>query len=166
MKKKKVIIPLLVILAIGIILGTRMWFRTENNEPEEMSAGVILDKNAVAYTNQELKEASENAVPGSIRFPGYPDVTVKSSTMEIPIVLANPEGNPCYFQFSVVVEETGEKLLQSDWVEPGKAIEGIALSEPLEAGDYQLVLQISTSALESGTTMNGGNVKTGLHVIA
>ena len=84
--------------------------------------------------------------------------------MEIPIVLTNPEGNPCYFQFRVTIEETGQELLNSGWVEPGSAIRGIGLDEALGSGDYQLLIQIATGSLNDRSVMNGGTVRTGLHV--
>ena len=47
----------------------------------------------------------------------------------------NPEGNPCYFTFTLVLKDTDETIYQSKMVEPGKAITQITLSKELSAGE-------------------------------
>ena len=78
--------------------------------------------------------------------------------------LFNPEGNPCYFTFELVLKDTNETLYTSKMVEPGKAITNVTLSHGLEKGEYQAVIKISTASLEDGSAMNGANVETTLIV--
>ena len=167
MKKrtKIIVIGCLCLLLAGVLAGIRLLTPSDKTETAEVTSGVKLDKRAVEYSN-DVSDEPEDSDPSLIRVPGYPDVTISEVSDEIPIVLVNPQGNPCYFQFLVTIEETGEQLLLSDWVEPGMAIEGIALQKPLKAGDYQLLLNISTSSLSDGGLMNSGNIKTELHVTA
>lgn len=156
-KKGKVIaavcLTAVILLTAGIIYGL-------NHDPSGNKSGIQLDKNAVQYSAGKSAPAEQT----SISFPGYPDITIKSTEQKIPIVLVNPEGNPCYFKFEAVLTETEEILLESGWVEPGKAIEGIALEKALQPGNYQLEIHISTRSLDNGEAMNGGNIKTSLFV--
>ena len=80
------------------------------------------------------------------------------------ILLLNPEENPCYFSFELILDETGESLFTSKMVEPGKAIQEETLSRALEAGEYDATIKISTYSLDTNTQMNGANVKTKLLV--
>ena len=79
-------------------------------------------------------------------------------------MLQNPEGNPCYFTFTLVLKDTDETIYQSKMVEPGKAITQITLSKELSTGEYPAILKISTAALDDGRAMNGANVETVLNV--
>ena len=80
------------------------------------------------------------------------------------VALLNPEGNPCYFTFELVLKDTDEVLYTSKLVPPGQAIYEITLSHPLAAGEYDAVIRISTTSLEDGSAMNGANVETVLIV--
>ena len=59
---------------------------------------------------------------------------------------------------------TDEVLYTSGQVPPGQALYEIELSRPLEAGEYDAVIRISTASLEDGSPMNGANVETVLIV--
>lgn len=98
----------------------------------------------------------------SIRIPGYPSITIAADKEEVTMNLMNPEGNPCYFIFEIVLGDTGESLYKSDMVEPGKAITNVKLNHSLAAGEYRAVIKISTASLTDGMAMNGANVETTL----
>ena len=68
------------------------------------------------------------------------------------------------FQFNVTLDNSTNSLLTSDWVEPGKALEGISLPSTLSQGDHALYVAISTRSLDGAESMNGGSVTVGLHV--
>ena len=95
-----------------------------------------------------------------IRIPGYPSITVDAGKDNVTMNLFNPEGNPCYFTFEIVLSDTGETIYKSDMVEPGKAITNVKLQHPLAAGEHNAVIKISTASLTDGKTMNGANVET------
>ena len=78
--------------------------------------------------------------------------------------LINPEGNPCYFTFEIVLTEENETIYVSEIVEPGKSITDVTLSHALEKGEYPAVIKITTTSLEDGLAMNGANVETVLVV--
>lgn len=102
--------------------------------------------------------------PEGIRIPGYPSITIPADTKDVTVNLMNPEGNPCYFTFTLVLKDTDETIYQSKMVEPGKAITQITLSKELSAGEYPAILKISTAAMDDGRAMNGANVETVLKV--
>lgn len=77
-----------------------------------------------------------------------------------------PEGNDCYFKYAVTIDDSDTPIYTSDLIEPGKAITEFEVSEPLEAGDYEIHLNISAFTMdESLTDLNGADVKAVLHVI-
>lgn len=147
---------ILLVLCAGVGIGLTM-SRKENTT--DGGQGVMLDKSAEGYTADDSdKEQS------SIRFPGYPEITIESGSSRLPIVLTNPETNPCYFQFSVSLDG-GTPIYESDWVKPGNAIRGFDLETSLEPGDYEMSIVIATRSLDTEENMNGGNIRTTLHVI-
>lgn len=78
--------------------------------------------------------------------------------------LWNPDGNPCYFTFELVLKDSDEVLYSSKLVPPGDVISDVTLSRALDAGEYQATLRITTTSLEDGSAMNGANVETVLIV--
>lgn len=76
------------------------------------------------------------------------------------MALLNPDGNPCYFKFELVLKSTGETIYTSKLVPPGKAITNITLSKALAEGEYDATIKISTYSLTDQSAMNGANVET------
>ena len=74
--------------------------------------------------------------------------------------LMNPEGNPCYFIFEIVLNDTDETIYTSKMVEPGKAITEVTLENVLAAVEYPATIKITTASLADGSAMNGANVET------
>ena len=151
---------LLAIVALVIAAVTLCVFSMSTGQTNDPSSCVVLDKNAVEFDTGDTLSAD----PLRIRFPGYNDITLSQSDTDIPIVLTNPTGNPCLFQFDVTLDESTDSLLHSDWVEPGKALESVTLPSTLSAGDHTLHVAISTRSLDGTEPMNGGGVTVGLHV--
>ena len=159
-EKRRSIILAVVALAIAAVTLCAVVFSMSTGQTKDPSSGVVLDKNAVEFDTGDTLSAD----PLHIRFPGYNDITLRQSDTDIPIVLTNPTGNPCLFQFDVTVDESPDSLLHSDWVEPGKALEGISLPSTLSQGDHALHVAISTRSLDGAESMNGGSITVGLHV--
>ena len=121
---------LLAIAALAIAAVPLCVFSMSTGQNKDPSSGVVLDKNAVEFDTGDTLSAD----PLRIRFPGYNDITLSQSDTDIPILLTNPTGNPCLFQFDVTLDESPDSLLHSDWVEPGKALEGVTLPRADERG--------------------------------
>lgn len=156
-KKLIIIIPSAVVLcAICAIAG--IFFGHQINY--DNSQGVVLDNDASSVTETT---SPENGSQG-IKVPGYADIEIDSGVTNFPITLLNPSGNPCYFKFTLSLDETGEELGTTDYVKPGDAIKGLELSSPLKQGEYILDINIQTKSLDTHEAMNGASVQTKLKV--
>ncbi len=139
----------------GFPTGTSQVESTPSRNPGDPD----IDPNA-AHWDGKLPDDGQSKQSDSIKIPGYPSVKVAANTTDVQMFLLNPEGNPCYFSFEVVLKDTGETLYQSKLVPPGQAIINVKLSRPLEKGTYKAVVKISTASLENQTPMNGANMET------
>ena len=155
----------LIILIGSIVLAFNWhsWFGGEANSVDAASsdaakAGIELDPNAGAYNGETPKDSGGEEV--GIKIPGYPSITILADTENVTMSLLNPEGNPCYFHFTIVLNDTEEVLYESKYVPPGQAITDVTLSRGLPAGEYPATIQISTIALDGETPLNGANVET------
>ena len=89
-----------------------------------------------------------------------------SGETEWKITLANPKDNNCYFKYSITIDDNETPIYESDLIEPGKAVREFEVTEPLEAGDYEIHLNISTYTMDEDLTpLNGAVVKAVLHVV-
>lgn len=137
-----------------LVLGSVVYYLSRQNRDSDSTFQPDLDPNAGVASSQEEEK------PEGIRIPGYPTITIAAEETEVIMNLMNPEGNPCYFTFELVLTEAGETVYTSKMVEPGKAITNVTLSRPLEKGEYPAVIKITTASLEDGSQMNGANVET------
>lgn len=169
--KKTLIIALIVLLlliagAVTLALGWNTWFGSGAPQgPVVTSTGELeIDENAGDWNGQTLPDKTDDAPAVGIKIPGYPSITLPKDQKTVNVALLNPEGNPCYFTFEIVLKETGESLYKSKLVPPGKAITEITMARALSAGQYEATIKISTTSLEDGSAMNGANVETVLIV--
>lgn len=157
-----VIVLLLVAGGIALGLNWHNWFGGD----EPSVSGTFhpdLDPDAQDWTGEALPDKNEGESAG-IQIPGYPSITLPADAADVTVALLNPEGNPCYFIFELVLSDTDEVLYTSGMVAPGKVLTDITLSRPLAAGEYNATIRISTASLEDGSAMNGANVETVLIV--
>ena len=165
-QKKHIVIAAIVVLfmtACGIALGLNWnnWFSKTPLDSQQTTTPDI-DPGAQDWTGQQPENAGGEA--SGIKIPGYPSITLPADTQDVSVAFLNPEGNPCYFVFELVLKDTDETLYKSKMVPPGQAIYEISLSRPLPEGEYDAVIRISTTSLEDGSAMNGANVETVLIV--
>lgn len=154
----------LLLVAGGVALGLNWhnWFGPD--EPAAANSFTPdLDSGAKDWTGEQLPDKTGGEAVG-IKIPGYPSIALPADTENVTVALLNPEGNPCYFTFELVLTDTGEVLYTSGMVAPGKVITDITLSRALSAGEYNATIRISTASLEDGSAMNGANVETVLIV--
>lgn len=127
-KRKLIILIILVLLLIagGITLGLHWndWFGSE--KPETTQTGELdIDPDAGEWDGGQLENKGGEAK--GIKIPGYPSITLPADTKDVAVALLNPEGNPCYFKFELVLNDTNEVLYTSKLVPPGKTISKISL---------------------------------------
>ena len=160
-----IIILILLLIAGGITVGLNWnnWFGTQPDTPAAGSFNPDIDPGAGEWNGGELEDKSGGQSTG-IKIPGYPSITLPADTQTVSVALLNPEGNPCYFTFELVLSDTDEVLYTSKLVPPGQAISQITLSRALPAGEYDAAIRITTASLEDGSAMNGADVVTTLIV--
>lgn len=155
-KKVKILTGIIICLCV-ILIGGIIYFKHQNQEKGTTDSAFEPDLDPVA---KKQSEEDSDGKPSGIRIPGYPKITIEAGTKDVKMNLMNPEGNPCYFTFQIVLKENNETLYTSKMVEPGKAITDVSLSRSLKKGEYPAVIKITTASLEDGSAMNGADVET------
>jgi len=169
LNKSRLIIATIIVVAV--IGGGAYYFVSSMNKADVIIApsqtpmgglSFMLDENAKEFTGSAPENRSGNT--GGIKIPGYGTVTLPANMTNVKMILLNPEGNPCYFSFELVVD--GETYYTSDMVPPSMCVEDLTLTKPLEKGEYTALLKIRTWSLDEGHhAMNGANVEFELKVI-
>lgn len=160
-KKRKWIILAAVLVILAAAAGLFLTFGTRMENPD--GKGIVLEEGAEDWDG-EMKDMSEGQT--GIKIPGYGEITVPAGETTWKITLANPEENTCYFKYTITIDDSENPIYESDLIEPGKAVREFEVTEPLEAGDYEIHLNISTYAMdEELTPLNGAVVKAVLHVV-
>ena len=160
-KKRQWIILAAVLVILAAAAGLFLTFGTRRENPD--GKGIVLEEGAEDWDG-EMKDMSEGQT--GIKIPGYGEITVPTGETTWKITLANPEENICYFKYTVTIDDSETPIYESDLIEPGKAVREFEVTEPLEAGDYEIHLNISTYAMdEELTPLNGAVVKAVLHVV-
>ncbi len=172
-KKHIIIIAIifLIILIVSIVVSFNWnkWFANNENNVSETSnmsetssavPNIDIDENAGKWNGNLPKDKNENNQEEGIKIPGYPSITIPADEKNVTMALLNPEGNPCYFKFAIVLDDSGEVLYESKHVPPGDAITEVELSKALPAGEYNATIQITTLSLDGMSQLNGANVET------
>lgn len=149
-----------ILLALVLLLVLAFCGRPPGQEPKDADSWTpVIEENLGG-------EAGTTTPAGSqIKIAGFSFWQIPAGQTEaLPIRLHNPEGNPCYFSFSIILESTGETLYQSDMVPPGETIRTVDLTHGLEAGTYPVDILITTNALDDGRTMNSASLDVTLTV--
>ena len=149
----KILLPLIILL--GLIGGLLWWYFNQNSGPD-------LDDSAIAY---QMPNGLKNEDPSQIMIPGISGFTLEEGGTRIEHVLYNPEGNPCYFKYRIMLRDTQEVLYESGLVKPGTAIMEFDLNRTLEAGSYDVTVLVETTSVEDPEAeMNRGAVNTTITV--
>ena len=161
-----IVLLLLVVGAVTVALNWNTWFGDPipTGPSTSQNGNLEIDENAGNWNGQTLLDKTEDAPAVGIKIPGYPAITLPKDQKTVNVALLNPEGNPCYFTFELVLKDTGETLYKSKLVPPGQAITEITMSKALSAGEYNATIKITTTSLEDSSAMNGANVETVLIV--
>lgn len=169
--KKTLIVALIVLLllvvgAVTVAFNWNNWFGdAQSTGPSSSQNGNLdIDENAGDWNGQTLPDKTDAPPAVGIKIPGYPSITLPKDQKTVNVALLNPEGNPCYFTFTLILKDTGETLYQSKLVPPGKAITEITMARALPAGEYDATIKITTTSVADGSAMNGANVETVLIV--
>jgi hypothetical protein len=159
-------------LAIGVLLptfGISPSSILASNIPALEKPGarpeVAIDPLAEEYDPSQPPAPARSAQPAkSIQIPGYGQIPMAAGSRDIAVNLLNPAGNPCYFNFELVLASTHEVLYSSGAVAPGDAIRAQRLAHTLDVGEHDVLIRIKTTSLQTLEPMNGAEVKTQLVV--
>ena len=136
------ILIVIIIAAAAVAVGAFLAVRNSDNA--QSTQGIVLDDAAEDWSGE----------------------TVYAGETDWKITLANPEDNNCYFRYTITIDDSETPIYESDLIEPGKAVREFEVTEPLEAGDYEIHLNVSTYTMDDTLTpMNGAVVKAVLHVV-
>ena len=161
-----IVLLLLIVSAVTLALNWNNWFgdAQPTGSSSSQTGNLDIDENAGDWNGEKLPDKTDDAPAEGIKIPGYPSITLPKDQKTVNVALLNPEGNPCYFTFEIVLKDTGESLYKSKLVPPGKAINEITMSRALSAGEYDATIKITTTSVADGSAMNGANVETVLIV--
>ena len=158
----------LLLLMIGVVtvaFNWNHWFGDAPDEsPSSTTGGLDIDPDAGDWNEGTLPDKTDDPPAKGIKIPGYPSITIPKDQQTVNVALLNPEGNPCYFTFEIVLKDTGESIYKSKLVPPGKVITKITMERALPKGEYHATIKITAASLTDGSAMNGANVETVLIV--
>ncbi|NLT98032.1 MAG: hypothetical protein GXW96_07795, partial [Christensenellaceae bacterium] len=130
--------------------------------PEEPVAAagkqLELEEGAVDWEGEKPQDTGGSGAVRGIAIPGFKSITVEANKKDVKVNFQNPEGNPCYFEISLLLAD-GTELYKSKMIEPGKGLYEITLNQPLKAGEYDAVVKYDTFSLEGLAPMNGAEVQ-------
>ena len=147
----------------GAVFGALALTRPQEtaNMPEEPVAAagkqLELEEGAVDWEGEKPQDTGGSGAVRGIAIPGFKSITVEANKKDVKVNFRNPEGNPCYFEISLILAD-GTELYRSKMIEPGKGLYEITLNQPLAPGEYDAVLKYDTYSLEGLTPMNGAEV--------
>ena len=124
-----------------------------------------IDPNAGDYSSA-LKRP-DNIDDSQILVPGYGKFTIKKGSDTIDTAFFNPEGNPCFFKFTLIEKDTNEVLYESKLVPPGKGVTPIKINKTFDKiGSYGAVLKFQSFDLEdTNIEYNGSDIDVKLNVV-
>nr|WP_294494106.1 hypothetical protein [uncultured Mediterraneibacter sp.] len=142
------LLPLVVVLLLCGLFFLGWWLSREEEVPG-------IDEAAVSYR----VEGMENTDPESIALPGVSVIEATAGETEVDFPLINPDGNNCYMTYIIRDAQTDEVLYESGKIEPGMAVLSFDLNRPLEAGTYDILVQVETADLADYTVeLNGAEI--------
>ncbi len=145
------------VLAVALLAGgfTAGYFLTRDKNP------LGIDPNVQYYGNMHAGQVNPN--PEQILIPGFGRLVFGANDPDVSIELGNPQGNPCYFRYTLRLSDTGEVLYTGGLIPPGMMVDKIKLSRGLPRGEYKVIIEIETFSLdESLTPMNGASAEVAL----
>ena len=117
-----IIIPIILsLLIIGGIIGGIIAVNQNSRS--------FLDQAAISY---QMPNGIKNENPNEIMIPVFTELVRPAGSNKVAAGLVNPEGNPCYFQYSIYLKENEQLLYESKWIEPGTAIMEFEIMEQLQ----------------------------------
>ena len=150
---------LLILLALLLLILISILSFCNKQHPESPIFRPNIEHNTGTNEEEEENEAK------GIQVRGFTTWSIPANTSKnLSIPLENPEGNPCYFSFEILLSDTGEVIYKSNMVPPGEKISRINITREFDAGDYPATIKIKTNELITGKEMNSPAIQIIIHV--
>lgn len=150
----KVLVPAAIVLLLAF--SAIVWLFSDSGKPR-------LDEAAIAY---QMPGGVTNEDPSQIMMPGFGTIKLLQNSQTVNAALANPEGNPCYFKYVIVLEESQEIIYESGWLEPGTAVTEWEINRELDLGKHPIRIEVQTGSLQDyEQKMNEGTINATLEVV-
>lgn len=154
------LLPFLFLFLLSFLLLVSLLSNISNQSVREPWTPVIDSGIYDTLTDGDTDISSQ-----SIQINGFTDWSLPAGKTEnLPILLENPKGNPCYFTFSIVLSN-GTVLYESKQVPSGNCISSVTISKPLDEGEYTAELVIHTNDTRTGAPMNSAKSKITIHSV-
>lgn len=148
----------LLALFMALIIGIGGYFIWQMNQGPDLDPAL---KDYVA----DLKRP-EGLDKTRILVPSYSEFLMNADTDTLSANLFNPDGNPCFFQYTIVLADKGTVLYKSKLVPPGKAIQDPTLTQTMKQGTYKIIVRIKSYDLNDyKTEFNGAEIPTTLKAL-
>lgn len=143
-QKKWWALAVLLALLIVALVAALVWFTTPNPDRDGLTPDPNVKVGSLTgdYANLD-KIVDEGMLTFSINAtPAFPDGTSPGNLM-----IENAEINNNRFTVAIYRNDTGEKIYESGYLDPGQYIENAPLDEDLDEGVYECTAQFSTYKL-------------------
>ena len=155
------ILSIIIIIILNIIL-IKIYppIHVLNNE-------TVIDENDVPlglWTFGEENSTSEPENAPVFTIPWYDKIVFTADSFDVKMKLQNPADNKCRLTFEIVLQDTGESLYMSDYIEPSENIENFRLTRTLSKGGYKAVIIIRAYEPDSLAEINSAKLTVDLIV--
>ena len=152
-----------------LLIGGLILYRNRAENAEQAAANQAAATALPAIDEAAGEYVAPTPAPddgsGGIAIPGWGMIEIPAGQTEVAVDFPNPVQNAerYYLTFQLMLKDTGEVLYQSGLVPPGKVIQAITLSRPLEAGTYAAVVRVQPYRMdEEKTPTNNADMETEL----
>lgn len=154
MLKKTIKIPIVLVALIAVIgvVGGLLYLNQQKQAAREKAVTAA----EVVPWDAEFPEETLPEITGKILLPGYSRMVMAANTTAQSANIGNPKENNCYFVIVLKLAD-GTVLFESDDLKPGEGYDHINLKTPLQAGEYQAVIEYHCYTLEDRSALNGGS---------
>lgn len=148
----------------AVTIGKQVLYAQSGDEIKKANLDFSLPNETRPYPGEyqgtvQFTVSSVDESRRSVLIPGFGYINVPAGQTAVNVNFYNPEGNPCYFRYELLLQDTGETLWTSDeLLSPAMHINQITLSHALEAGTYPAVLKITTLSLDDQSELNNSEV--------
>lgn len=151
------------LLVAAAILSAVYWPQLSAYLPmPEQTSSVALDPNTEDYIGEKVQSNKGNLDAANTQIPGYKSIEIDATSGELNIAPHNPEGNPCYFVISLLVD--GKEIYKSGMIAPGQGLYHSKVTTIPQKGNYTATVKYECFHLTTQAPLNGAEINVELIV--